>query len=426
MIKWLKLTLIVILILLLSYLLLWPKICPGITVESVKVKITFSDLSNIDLALQSFETDCKRFPTNKEGLKALLITPANTADWRGPYLTGGPCLASEPIDPWKNPYKYSTPGTSENKGCTIWSMGPDGKNGTADDIHYPIKFKEPINKQEIPQEPKTNWFLDNLLINIFSFICGIGLTFVCRFITQRYWQKQFKAIFGNDVVNPNGIYLAYSEFVFPSLIYDDSGKEIKWPYRKSIPVIPVSNELPNAFSISNPVSIAEIRAANYLSTLIGKYVKQPVFITSDIQIKDKVNLSFISFGGPGNNHKTNDIIINESNQLIHFDGFRQMTSVTSKKLILDKNVLINNYDYGLILKIRPNQYPNRTWIMCAGFGEWGTSGAAYYLANNWKDIYKWAKNSNFAIIIKVRHGQDESAEKWKRVLTIEEVEALTK
>lgn len=385
-----------------------------------KERITPSDLCTIAMALAHFEVDCERFPTTEEGLKVLLITSTNVSGWKGHYLI------KEPIDVWGNPYQYRSPGTGENKDFDLWSMGPDGKNGTADDIHYPIKIQEPINKQEIPQEPKTNWFLDNLLINIFSFICGIGLTFICRFITQRYWQRQFKAIFGNDVVNPNGIYLAYSEFIFPSRIYDNTGNEVKWPYRKSTPVIPVSNELPNAFSISNPVSIAEIRAANYLSTVIGKHVKRSAFITSDIQIKDKVDLSFISFGGPGNNHKTNDIIINESNQLIHFDGFRQMTSVTSKKLILDRNVLINNYDYGLILKIRPNQYPNRIWIMCAGFGEWGTSGAAYYLANKWKDIYKWAKGNTFAIIIRVKNGQDESVEEWKKVLTTEETEALTK
>jgi len=66
-------------------------------------------------------------------------------------------------------------------------------------------------------------------------------------------------------------------------------------------------------------------------------------------------------------------------------------------------------DYGFILKIHPEQHKNKVWIVCAGYGEWGTSGAAYYLAKNWKYIYKKAKDKPFAIMINVEIGKDESA-----------------
>ena len=46
---------------------------------------------------------------------------------RGPYIDP-PQL---PVDPWDNPYKFSLMGPSDFK---IWSMGPDGTDGTADDI----------------------------------------------------------------------------------------------------------------------------------------------------------------------------------------------------------------------------------------------------------------------------------------------------
>jgi len=29
------------------------------------------------------------------------------------------------------------------------------------------------------------------------------------------------------------------------------------------------------------------------------------------------------------------------------------------------------------------------WIAVAGLGEWGTSGAAWFLSKNWKKIKKW-------------------------------------
>ena len=64
----------------------------------------------------------------------------------------------------------------------------------------------------------------------------------------------------------------------------------------------------------------------------------------------------------------------------------------------------------MILKIHPSQFSNRTWLVCAGLGEWGTSGAAWYLAYKWREIYRFAKSEHFSIIVRVRPGQDESAE----------------
>jgi len=76
----------------------------------------------------------------------------------------------------------------------------------------------------------------------------------------------------------------------------------------------------------------------------------------------------------------------------------------------------------LILKIHPRQFPERTWLVCAGIGEWGSSGAAWYLAYRWREIYKYAKNSPFAIIVRVKDKQDESTEPVIRFRSATEVE----
>ena len=67
-------------------------------------------------------------------------------------------------------------------------------------------------------------------------------------------------------------------------------------------------------------------------------------------------------------------------------------------------------DYGLIIKIHPRNYPGHTWICCAGFGILGTSGAAYYLAYNWKKIRKWAGDKPFACVVKTGNASDDSTE----------------
>ena len=70
-------------------------------------------------AAENFREDCGRYPTAAEGLKALIHRPA-AAGWDGPYVT-----LIRP-DPWRRPYQYQV----EGSGVTVFSLGPDGREGT--------------------------------------------------------------------------------------------------------------------------------------------------------------------------------------------------------------------------------------------------------------------------------------------------------
>ncbi len=87
-----------------------------------------ADISNIKGAIDRFEIDNGRFPTTEEGLRALLVQPANVTGWRAPYLDGG-----MPRDPWGNEYQYRYPGRYNPQGYDVWSFGPDGRE-SEDDI----------------------------------------------------------------------------------------------------------------------------------------------------------------------------------------------------------------------------------------------------------------------------------------------------
>lgn len=104
-------------------------------IKPAKEKIAKSDLSTVAMALQHFEIAGERFPTTDEGLNALMSKPGNVPNWNGPYLV------SPPLDPWGNSYQYRSPGSGDNKDFDLWSMGPDGKDGTSDDITWPVKVK---------------------------------------------------------------------------------------------------------------------------------------------------------------------------------------------------------------------------------------------------------------------------------------------
>src|SRR5512137_905195 len=87
-----------------------------------KSKTTAIQIADLEKGLELFKLDVGRFPTNEEGLAALVRAPANARGWNGPYLKG----SAVPDDPWGRPYKYSYSGSGEPE---ILSLGADGAQG---------------------------------------------------------------------------------------------------------------------------------------------------------------------------------------------------------------------------------------------------------------------------------------------------------
>ncbi len=84
-------------------------------------------------SLFSYKLDVGDYPSTGEGLQALLTAPAGKADrWRRPYMDSP--SGKVPLDPWGHEYQYAYPGTKNKGEYDLWSMGPDGQSGTADDI----------------------------------------------------------------------------------------------------------------------------------------------------------------------------------------------------------------------------------------------------------------------------------------------------
>ena len=82
-------------------------------------------------ALEAFQLGYRKYPDSQQGLQALVNPPsdlsdADPADW--------PMLEKVPKDPWKQPYRYESPGSRNPKSYDVWSMGPDETDGTDDDI----------------------------------------------------------------------------------------------------------------------------------------------------------------------------------------------------------------------------------------------------------------------------------------------------
>ena len=82
------------------------------------------ELRALRIALERFHVDCGRYPTDEEGLRALVLDPGTT-NWGGHYVN-----IVKP-DPWRTPYSYSSTGTN----ITLFSHGADTLADTSDDIH---------------------------------------------------------------------------------------------------------------------------------------------------------------------------------------------------------------------------------------------------------------------------------------------------
>jgi general secretion pathway protein G len=93
--------------------------------EQARLTAVHADLSSIKTALDAFEVDNGYYP---KSLQDLLQQPNNAKNWHGPYLD------KFPQDPWYNNYIYYYPGKHNQNSYDLLSAGPDGKEGTEDDI----------------------------------------------------------------------------------------------------------------------------------------------------------------------------------------------------------------------------------------------------------------------------------------------------
>ncbi len=80
-------------------------------------------------AARRYWMDMSKYPAKIEDLVTKPSDAAQAEKWHGPYLDG----ALKP-DPWDNDYQFAQPGKHNPESFDVWSNGPDGQNGTDDDI----------------------------------------------------------------------------------------------------------------------------------------------------------------------------------------------------------------------------------------------------------------------------------------------------
>ena len=83
-------------------------------------------LSAVDL----YKFHTTKYPGN---LNDLLDKPSDNTlaeKWAGPYIDGTSAL----LDPWEQEYHFAAPGKHNQETFDVWSIGPDGQDGSEDDV----------------------------------------------------------------------------------------------------------------------------------------------------------------------------------------------------------------------------------------------------------------------------------------------------
>ena len=88
-----------------------------------RAKTAQLQLDTVASAVELFRTDVGRYPTQAEGLNALLQDPGDAEGWTGPYLKDAKIVR----DPWNKAITYQL--QAEGDRFTVSSLGSDGKAG---------------------------------------------------------------------------------------------------------------------------------------------------------------------------------------------------------------------------------------------------------------------------------------------------------
>ena len=96
--------------------------------DDARVTAAKQDIAQIMQALNLYRLDNARYPTQEQGLQALVTKPSLApipTNWRS-----GGYLSKMPNDPWKSPYQYANPGLRSD--VEVYSFGADSKPGGSD------------------------------------------------------------------------------------------------------------------------------------------------------------------------------------------------------------------------------------------------------------------------------------------------------
>jgi hypothetical protein len=247
--------------------------------------------------------------------------------------------------------------------------------------------------------------MENFILNLIASL----ITGVLIFFMGLYWKtiifyykrelRKFRLLFGEQTPNDAEIFITIDTYLF-----DRTSSQKPMPFFKRFSDGHVTLFTGPDDEIQRYCST---RAAAYIIDGLRDIKGIVVTIKSDVESISKWSATFINIGSSVTNVKSDHIKKLPENQWLEDD----MNGYTfNDGWETGFNV---DGDKGIILKIANPHSPGHSLFICSGQKEWGTSGAAWFLAKHWRILSRRFGKNPFLIVVNVSIGSDESAREIK-------------
>ena len=104
-------------------------------IDKARLATAKAQIAGLGSALEMYRMDHGRYPTTAQGLQALVTKPPDAPELSG-YPRRGYTKPDALLDPWSEPFQYTSPGNHEGDDYDIWTQGadqaPGGEDGDSD------------------------------------------------------------------------------------------------------------------------------------------------------------------------------------------------------------------------------------------------------------------------------------------------------
>jgi len=212
-------------------------------------------------------------------------------------------------------------------------------------------------------------------------------------------RRRFASFFGPSAISGNNIFAVLDPYTHP---LPRVGNRYVKKFLGRKPDQPLIGE-DNVLGVNVVRNIARVSALFSQLRSDGRSIP---FVT-DADVADRWDGTFLCFGSSDSNIKTLDIELLPQQTFYRWEfgqnGQRCIRAGGSVFAIQARK------DYAALLRLRNPYHPEHWLFVCAGLGEWGTSGSTYYLTDRWTQLHKQHRKSSFMKVIEVDLGSDESA-----------------
>ena len=95
--------------------------------SDAQAKTAATNIVRLSNALDQYSLDIFDYPSQQQGLQALIEEPDSLAE--GARYRPGGYVNKIPLDPWGRPFVYKKPGVKSGRAYDLYSLGADGEEG---------------------------------------------------------------------------------------------------------------------------------------------------------------------------------------------------------------------------------------------------------------------------------------------------------